>query len=674
MNINVATKIIGGFVITSVLILVISASALLNLRAIDAATNEVTKVTIPVLDTSSSLKASFLNMGRVAFEAFIENSLKGLDEKNQAYNTSKVSFGGDLETLNSVASGDAELNEKIENIRSAYQNYTSNVNEMINSRRSYLTLSNQIEDVLEELEANADDASMLILDFADMDEVADNSDLNSSVEIGGELESSLLTLMTVADDFVKTDTILRAETVGQEIDLVAKQIVELKNQMITAANDSDTTGTLEEIEELVSEAANAVTDTGALVDLHIKKLKARNKAKSALEASDTNSQQGIVELESLLGLADGKVQSVEKRISSTVSKGNTQTIIVVVISLIVASIIGYLCVISISRPIARVNALLETASSGDLTQKLNDSANDEFGVLSKNCNKLINSLKLLINGINERAEQLAAASEQTSAVTTQTTTAIQNQKSQIAQAATATTEMHSTSQAVTKSAEDTLAQITNADKQAQHVREISLQNKQTIEVLARDVEEAASVINKLHEDSASIGGILDVIRGVADQTNLLALNAAIEAARAGEQGRGFAVVADEVRTLASRTQESTQEINAMIEVLQSGAEKAVSVMNQGKEQTNVCVEQTEKATLSLDDISSAVRKAHDVSTQIEQSAREQNLVSQEISENLESIVGIAEETTVGAQQTSDSSHEVARLAEELQQSIRKFKV
>ena len=234
--------------------------------------------------------------------------------------------------------------------------------------------------------------------------------------------------------------------------------------------------------------------------------------------------------------------------------------------------------------------------------------------------------------------------------------------------------MHSTSQLVVQNAEDTLSQIRHADAEAENVRKISLENKNTIEILSRDVQEAADVINKLHQDSASIGGILDVIRGVADQTNLLALNAAIEAARAGEQGRGFAVVADEVRTLASRTQESTQEINAMIEVLQAGAEKAVAVMEQGKEQTAACVAQTEKATQALDIITDAVHKAHDVSSQIEQSAREQNTVSQEISEKLETIVGIAEETTAGAQQTSESSHEVARLADELQQSIRQFKV
>jgi methyl-accepting chemotaxis protein len=285
---------------------------------------------------------------------------------------------------------------------------------------------------------------------------------------------------------------------------------------------------------------------------------------------------------------------------------------------------------------------------------------------------LIDSLKVLISGISTRAAQLAAASEQTSTVTANTTESIHEQKSQVAQVAAATTELHSTSQVVTQSAEDTLNQIRHADERAEKVKLISEENKHIIEVLARDVDEAAEVINKLHQDSASIGGILDVIRGVADQTNLLALNAAIEAARAGEQGRGFAVVADEVRTLASRTQKSTQEINAMIEVLQAGAEKAVAVMNQGKEQTTLCVEQTVKATDALQMITDAVRKAYDVSSQIEQAAREQNVVSLEISEKLENIVGIAEETAIGAHQTAESSQEVAKLAEELQASVQQF--
>ena len=154
----------------------------------------------------------------------------------------------------------------------------------------------------------------------------------------------------------------------------------------------------------------------------------------------------------------------------------------------------------------------------------------------------------------------------------------------------------------------------------------------------------------------------------------MALNAAIEAARAGEQGRGFAVVADEVRSLASKTQASTQEIQAMIQVLQSGAHAAVEAMNKGRKQAENCVEKTEVATKALDSITHAVHLAHDMSEQISDAAKEQNQVSHEISKLLESIVSIAEETASGAEQTSESSHEVARLAEELRVSVEQFKV
>ena len=214
--------------------------------------------------------------------------------------------------------------------------------------------------------------------------------------------------------------------------------------------------------------------------------------------------------------------------------------------------------------------------------------------------------------------------------------------------------MSSTSQTVSNSAQQALHEIKNADKEAERVKDISNQNKATIEQLAYEVDEASNVINKLHKDSASIGSILDVIRGIADQTNLLALNAAIEAARAGEYGRGFAVVADEVRSLASKTQESTQEIQSMIESLQSGAEAAVSAMEKGKQQAVSCVKQSDLASSALDSITLAVSQAHNVSEEISTAAQEQQQVSQEISERLESIVAIAEQTAEGAIQTTIS--------------------
>ncbi|GFD88445.1 methyl-accepting chemotaxis protein [Tenacibaculum sp. KUL152] len=674
MKITVATRVIGGFVAISALLIVISVVSLYNLNSIGSATEEVNDVALPTVAGSNALKASFLNMGRLTFESYIEEELNGLERKRTSFNAAKESFDSEYKKLALAVDDQPQLKSTLNSVRQSFDAYTANVEEMYKNHEKYLGLRNTIQDRLGDAEDNADDASTYLLDFSDLDAVQSNASLRRAAEVGSQLESSLLSLLTVSNEYVKTQTIVRSQTLGNEVDLVVEKVVTQLSEMVETAGGRDDSGTLDEINDLVNGAVNAIKASDGVVQLHVDRLERRNDAEKALNASDANIAQGIIELENLLKEADKKASDIEEQVNGTITTGNTIVVLVVLFSIAIAAFIGFVTVRAITRPLYRVNELLTVASSGDLTHRLDDSAQDEFGLLARNCNKLIGNLKELITAINVRAEQLAAASEQTSAVTAQTTHSIQDQKSQIGQVATATTEMHSTSQLVVQNAEDTLSQIRHADAEAENVRKISIENKNTIEILAKDVQDAADVINKLHQDSASIGGILDVIRGVADQTNLLALNAAIEAARAGEQGRGFAVVADEVRTLASRTQESTQEINAMIEVLQAGAERAVAVMNQGKEQTAACVAQTERATQALDIISDAVHKAHDVSSQIEQSAREQNTVSQEISEKLETIVGIAEETTAGAQQTSESSHEVARLAEELQQSIRQFKV
>ncbi|MBU3004395.1 methyl-accepting chemotaxis protein [Paraglaciecola arctica] len=674
MKITVATRVVGGFTIITLLLVVLGVVAVSSLSSIDSATEEVNTLALPTVSGSSQLKVSFLNMGRLATEAYNETTLNTLAAKKTAFEDSQANFDNELRILTSVVSEEKDLRESLIETENIYRLYIENINAIFDNKKADLEHGNNVLDVLGNIEDNADDGSTLIVDFADLDEVQNNRQLSNAAEIANGLESSLTSLLTVGAEYVKTQTLVRADTIGNEVNLVVDQIKDKASQIQTTAGDRDNSGTLSELYELIEEVTDSISSPNGLIQSQIKRLNSRQRAITAYTASEENISSAIQKLDDLLKLADSKAKFAKEDVANSVTTGKTVTIVIGLISVLIAAGIAYRTVLAIIKPLHKVNEMLHVVSTGDLTRKLDDSAQDEFGELAKNCNNLIDSLKTLISGISSRAAQLAAAAEQTSTVTAQTTQSIQNQKSQVAQVAAATTEMHSTSQLVTKSAEDTLNQIKHADTEAEKVKAISDENKNTILILAKDVDEAAMVINKLHQDSASIGGILEVIRGVADQTNLLALNAAIEAARAGEHGRGFAVVADEVRTLASRTQQSTQEINSMIEVLQAGAEKAVAVMNQGKEQTTVCVTQAENATIALELITDAVHKAHDVSSQIEQSAREQNIVSQEISEKLENIVNIAEETTVGANQTSESSHEVAKLAEELQNSVQQFRV
>ena len=674
MKMTVAMRVVGGFAIITSLLIVMGIFSLATLNDIDDATEEVSNLAFPTVSGSSQLKVSFLNMGRLTAEAYYGDGLSGLDEKNEAFNSSQSIFESEFNTLKRVVSQEPDFKASLAEVDTIYEDYKVNVLTLFNSRQDDLELRNTLQDQLGDIEDNADDTSSLILDFSDLDEVQNNAQLTKASELANRLETNLMSLITVSAEYIKTQNLVRADTLGNEVKLVLNQIRESLSDIQNAAGGRDPSGSLSEIYQMTGSVLDLVSSPTGLLQNQVKKINKQNDATAAYRASDANIELAITKLNILSKLADNKATVAKESVKSSISSGNLKTIFIVIISVLIASVIAFFGVRAIIKPLHKVNEMLKVVSSGDLTRRLDDSSDDEFGTLATNCNNLIDSLKLLISGIGSRSAQLAAASEETSAVTMQTTTSIQEQKSQIAQVATATTQMHSTSMVVSQSAEDTLRQIQHADEEAEKVKAISEENIRTIEVLARDVEEAAEVINKLHQDSASIGGILDVIRGVADQTNLLALNAAIEAARAGEHGRGFAVVADEVRTLASRTQQSTQEINSMIEVLQAGAEKAVAVMNQGKEQTTVCVEKTEGSTRALQLISDAVHKAYDVSSQIAQAAKEQNVVSQEISQKLENIVNIAEETSVGAHQTSESSHEVAKLAEELQSSVQQFKV
>ncbi|KGJ92326.1 methyl-accepting chemotaxis protein [Colwellia psychrerythraea] len=672
MNLTVAVKIIGGFTIISILLVVISIISLSNLDTVSEATQQQNTLAIPTLKASNKLALGLSQMSNLTLKGYYQTDLNLLAQELRDYNKIKVLFSQQLSELKQVVAAEQNLLSNLSQVDQLSANFNNAGIGLFASHKTSIEQLDKLITKVDTLEEKADDTVMLLLDLADHD-LADTQ-LQRAISLSEHLENQFNSIVSSSFEYrdildAGTAQLIESElarSLGEAEKSVEDIIVELDTHDLSDLSEQVTVA-FSEIEVLLSK------DNGILAHKSAQ-LAANKKAARLLKQEEQSAKQVNTVLEKQIELANQTTINASQLIEDSVSSGNTQTTIIMFISIVVALVIARVTLIGITRPLARVNEMLNIVASGDLSMKLDESGNDEFAQLSRNCNLLIDSLRNLIESIVNRSAQLAAAAEQTSAVTAQSTKAIEEQRNQVEQAASATTEMSSTAQSVLASANDALGEIKHADDEAERVKQISAVGRQTIEQLADEVESAAQVINQLQQDSASIGGILDVIRGIAEQTNLLALNAAIEAARAGEQGRGFAVVADEVRTLASRTQESTSEIQTMIEALQTGAGKAVTVMDAGKAKANDCVNQSEEADKALEVITHAVHEAFDRSSQIATAAEEQSVVAHEISENLESIVTIAEQTTAGSQQTAASSSEVARLAEELQQSVQEFKL
>ncbi|MDJ0807146.1 MAG: methyl-accepting chemotaxis protein [Gammaproteobacteria bacterium] len=333
-------------------------------------------------------------------------------------------------------------------------------------------------------------------------------------------------------------------------------------------------------------------------------------------------------------------------------------------------------ILRVLQPLNRLTSAMQDIAEGegDLTQRLPDNGRDEISKVAGAFNLFTSKMQHTLKQANSSTLQLTSATDALADIASQSNESVNTQQTETREVATAITQMAQAVDDIAQNADSAAGAAREANDEAEVGKQAMSETGNAINTLAGQVEEVARVINQLETESDAIGSVLDVIRGIADQTNLLALNAAIEAARAGEQGRGFAVVADEVRTLASRTQESTSEIHSIIENLQQGTGNAVEVMKTGLTTTQETVEKANRARKALDNIVASISTITDLNTRIAQTSEEHTQVAQDIDRRVEHISQLSETATRGSTITADKSQELAQLGDELKNLVAQFKV
>ena len=377
-------------------------------------------------------------------------------------------------------------------------------------------------------------------------------------------------------------------------------------------------------------------------------------------------------LNKLIAINSTDADTAAREAEGSYQQAVTGIIVVAVAAALMTVLLAWLLTRSIVTPLRKAVDVAQTIASGNLTTVIEDAGKDEPARLLGALSAMQTNLRQTIQHIAGSATQLASAAEELSAVTEEASKGLQQQNNEIDQAATAVNEMTAAVEEVARNAVSTSEASSQSNQAAREGRDRVVETVGAIQTMTQDVQNTALMVEGLATQGRDIGKVLDVIRAIAEQTNLLALNAAIEAARAGEAGRGFAVVADEVRALAHRTAQSTQEIEKMVAGIQSGTGEAVQSMQQSNQRTQTTLELARAAGVALEQITQSISLINERNLVIASASEEQAQVSREVDRNLVNIRDLATQSAAGANQTSAASHELSRLAVDLNGMVARF--
>ena len=645
-----------------------------SLNQISQANTNVELLAVPVQKQSNALQIKLLNMMKVGALGFTQTNTSDLLKSEQAYADLNQEFQSAVTVLKGKLVDQPKMLKTLEQAKIHYQAYVSQSEKFYLSKKNVASANERFEANYQTFLTSRDRASNHMLDVELLVLPGEARLLEDIIGNGTRIDDMLFTLQSTMSGLKQVSELSVLAQHKDDVSFLMANIndnYEFMQRLFTDVNDKSL---LEAFAIVFATINNLLVEPAELYQNKQQALDDFTNAILAYNLSVESFNESYHQLTLLLSLAEERFDELQSTTKSKVATGVNLAIYMALIFIVLATFIAVATTRTMLGPLASANKSLALIAQGDLTQRLTITNEDEFGDLFNSINKLSDDLTLLLKNISQNAysldESAKVTSEQSHRIAESTSAQIArvNNAKQIAE------KMFISSSNVTDEATLTANNVSEASKHSFEIRTIADDNSSRIESLSSSLSDSVDVMARLSKHSDSIGGILDTIGSIADQTNLLALNAAIEAARAGEHGRGFAVVADEVRSLASRTQASTAEIQQMINSLQKETQSAELAISQGQNKAGECVAQSQELNNAIKQIESALHTIDEMSKSISVASNEQLGFSQEIEVTMNEAAQAATHNAAESQELSNRSDDVNQLAHSLTDSVARFKL